>query len=108
VRAVRLRPLSAVSLRRLTEQVLATGGVDPHLIEWLARASEGNPLYVQEYLWYLRDVHAKARHSPEWIAEFDVADAEEQVGLPRTLEAIVAERLEELGYEDLRCCSSRR
>ena len=84
VRAVRLRPLSAVSLRRLTEQVLATGGVDPHLVEWLARASEGNPLYVQEYLWYLREVHAKARHSPEWISEFDAEEVREQVGLPRT------------------------
>lgn len=102
VRQVELRPLSAGSLQRLAEEVLASSEVDPDLVHWLARASEGNPLYVQEYLWYLQDTHAKAHDSPEWISSFDPGDADDLVGLPRTLEAIVAERVEDLGYEDLR------
>ena len=102
VQPVELRPLTAASLTRLAEQVLASTTVDPDLVRWLARASEGNPLYVQEYLWFLQDTHAKAHDSPEWITSFDPADAEDTVGLPRTLEAIVAERIEDLGYEDLR------
>lgn len=102
VHPVELRPLSGNSLQRLAEQVLASSEVDPDLVHWLARASEGNPLYVQEYLWYLQDTHAKAHDSPEWISSFDPEDADDLVGLPRTLEAIVAERVEDLGYEDLR------
>lgn len=102
VQPVELRPLTARSLERLAEQVLASSTVDPDLVRWLSRASEGNPLYVQEYLWYLQEAHAKAHDSPEWITSFDPEDAEDSVGLPRTLEAIVAERIEDLGYEDLR------
>ena len=102
VQPVELRPLTADSLARLAEQVLASRTVDPDLVQWLARASEGNPLYVQEYLWYLQDTHAKAHDSPEWITSFDPEDADDMAGLPRTLEAIVAERIEDLGYEDLR------
>jgi predicted ATPase len=64
VQPVELRPLTAGSLARLAEQVLASRIVDPDLVQWLARASEGNPLYVQEYLWYLQDTHAKAHDSP--------------------------------------------
>jgi hypothetical protein len=59
VQPVELRPLTAASLTRLAEQVLASTTVDPDLVRWLARASEGNPLYVQEYLWFLQDTHAK-------------------------------------------------
>lgn len=101
LREIRLNPLSEAAVARLAEQVLADAAYEPQAVRWLVQASEGNPLYVQEFLWHLHDLRARTPGAT-WEGLFEPRQGERRVGLPRTLEAVVAERLEELAYEELR------
>jgi tetratricopeptide (TPR) repeat protein len=98
VHNIELGPLSMESLARLAEQTLGSAP-DPALVAWLARMSEGNPLYVQEYLWHLQDLRGDGA---DWSSTLNRLASDGRVELPRTLEAVIAERLDDLNYEALR------
>ncbi|MGH3876217.1 MAG: ATP-binding protein [Actinophytocola sp.] len=81
--AITLHPWDAAELASVVD-----GAAHPSWLPLLARASGGNPLYVQEMLGALTDAGLADRPAPE--------SAEWPLGVPEQLRGIVAERLARL------------
>lgn len=91
--------LSRASLRRLVYDSLAIEASD-RLLDWLAARSEGNPLFVHEYLALVSDTAARSERmlTKDYLAEL-VSSMDD---IPNRVGAIIDERLESLTDEELR------
>ncbi len=87
-----LDPLSAAEGRAMLEDLLS-GPIDPELERTIVERGEGNPLYVEEIVRKLIDDGVlRATEASKW----EVALPVEEVELPRSIQALIATRLDGL------------
>lgn len=99
VQQIELGWLSRMSIAYLARKRL---GMEPssHTIDWIAERSEGNPLFVHEYLELLID---KLRSSRRMVSRECVDEILSSIDdIPRRLTAVLEERLESLTADELR------
>jgi len=91
--SITLSPLSSEDTRELIRLLLAVDALPESLrVEVVAR-SEGNPLYVEEFLRSLIETSAIAQRDGRWIATQELASAV----LPPSLQALITARLDRVG-----------
>jgi tetratricopeptide (TPR) repeat protein len=94
--------LSALTRRSVVYLAHTRLGVDPspRLVEWLLERSEGNPLFIHEFLAHLQD-RLRVSGRPISARQLDelVSSMED---IPRRLSVIIDERLESLEADELR------
>ncbi|MGZ4200376.1 MAG: ATP-binding protein, partial [Thermoleophilia bacterium] len=88
--AINLPPLSADDTARLVAELLGQALLPAETQSALLERAEGNPLYAQEYVRMLRDRDLLVRDGGGW----KLVGAPE--GLPETVQAIIAARLDTL------------
>jgi tetratricopeptide (TPR) repeat protein len=94
-----LSPLTRHSVMYLAQTRLGVPP-SPRLVEWLLERSEGNPLFIHEYLVYLHD---RLRMSGRPISTGQIDElVSSMADIPRRLSVIIDERLESLGADELR------
>jgi tetratricopeptide (TPR) repeat protein len=92
---VLLEPLDERACTRLIDNLLeAEAGAG--LKQRIARAAEGNPLFVEEMLSMLIDDGTLQRDNGRWIPTRDVAE----IDVPPTIQALLAARLDRLTGEE--------
>jgi len=87
--AIRLEPLSPDESARLIRELLADALPDDLRAEVIAR-SEGNPLYIEEFLRLLIDGGHVAKHDDRFVATASL----ETLVVPATLQGLIAARLD--------------
>jgi predicted ATPase/class 3 adenylate cyclase len=94
--SIYLEPLSAAESAAMLDDLLA-GGLTPALTGAIAERSEGNPLYVEEIVRKLIDEGVlRAGGATRW----EVAKPIREVELPRSIHALIAERLDALPEDE--------
>jgi class 3 adenylate cyclase/tetratricopeptide (TPR) repeat protein len=86
-----LEPLAAEQSEQLVENLLGQG-LPSQLSQRITAAAQGNPLFVQETLRMLVDEGLLQRDDGRWRITRDLED----VGVPPTIEALLAARLDRL------------
>ena len=90
--SIYLEPLSPDESAAMLDDLLA-GGLPPALLGTIAERSEGNPLYVEEIVRKLIDEGVlRASGAELWEVAKPIGDVE----LPRSIQALIAERLDVL------------
>ncbi len=90
--SIYLEPLSREESAAMLDDLLA-GGLTPALMDTIAERSEGNPLYVEEIVRKLIDEGVlRASGAELWEVAKPISDVE----LPRSIQALIAERLDAL------------
>jgi class 3 adenylate cyclase len=93
--SILLEPLSAADSELLVDSLL--GGVLPDSArERIASAAEGNPFFVEEMLAMLVDDGLLRKEDDLWVVTADVSD----VGVPATVQTLIAARLDRLGRDE--------
>jgi class 3 adenylate cyclase/tetratricopeptide (TPR) repeat protein len=87
-----LEPLNDAESHELVAALLGDIGFAPALEERITGAAEGNPLFVEEMVGMLIDGGQVARRDGGWEATGALAD----VAVPRTIQALLAARLDGL------------
>ena len=91
-----LDPLSARESEAMLGDLLS-GDVDPGLVRTITERSEGNPLYVEEIVRKLIDDGVlRATEAARWEVAKPVADVE----LPRSVQALIAVRIDALPEDE--------
>ncbi len=91
-----LDPLSAHESEAMLGDLLS-GDVDPGLVRTITERSEGNPLYVEEIVRKLIDDGVlRATEAAKWEVAKPVADVE----LPRSVQALIAVRIDALPEDE--------
>ncbi len=93
VRAIHLGPLTDHESAEVMANLLGTTGVDARLVERIASAAQGNPLFVEQLLSMLIDEGTLRRHGDRWVA----ARTLDTVEIPPTIAALLSARLDRLG-----------
>ena len=88
--AIELQPLSSEETRQLVSRLLAVDALPDPLRHGLIERTEGNPLYVEEFVRLLIDSGAIARREQEWVATREA----ERLTVPPTLQGLIAARLD--------------
>jgi predicted ATPase len=96
VTTIQLEALSEEESEELVGGLLGRAEIPPELRAQIGRASEGNPLYVEELLGKLIDDGFLVRQDDAWAALGDLR----QLAVPPTIQALLAARLDGLGAED--------
>ena len=91
-----LEPLPAEQSQKLIENLLGRGRLAEQLSGRIADAAQGNPLFVEEMLRMLVDQGRLSRQNGSWAVEGDIAE----IGVPPTIEALLAARLDRLSPEE--------
>jgi class 3 adenylate cyclase/tetratricopeptide (TPR) repeat protein len=86
---IELTPLSTADADTIIDQLLV--GLDDRIRQRIARAAEGNPLYVEQLVSMLVETGAIRREGDGWSAALDA-----DVAVPPTIQALVAARLDAL------------
>ncbi|HEU0247492.1 MAG TPA: adenylate/guanylate cyclase domain-containing protein [Gaiellaceae bacterium] len=89
---IALEPLGESESMRLIEDVLGEGKVNAEVGDGILRATEGNPLFVEELLAMLVEEGFLRREDGQWLPMQDLA----RVAIPPTINALLAARLERL------------
>ncbi|MGZ6345088.1 MAG: AAA family ATPase, partial [Candidatus Limnocylindrales bacterium] len=90
--SILLEPLTADECGTLTGELLAGGAVPADVIRRVGEASEGNPLFVEEFVAMLIDDGRLRREGPAWVTVGSL-DALE---VPPTVSALLGARLDRL------------
>ena len=88
--AIRLEPLTAEESGRLIRELLAIDALPAELRQQVITRSEGNPLYVEEFLRMLID----GGHVTKRDGRFVAAASIEALVVPATLQGLIAARLD--------------
>ena len=96
VTSLRLEPLPASDFRRLLETRLGVDSAPDALIAQITERAEGNPLFGEEILSFL--IQRGALRVTEGKADFDAAVGD--IGLPASLQSLLAARADRLARED--------
>lgn len=92
--AVRLQPLSQQDTARLVSALLETALIPAELQGPILERSEGNPLYVQEFIRLLKDRGLLVRKGSSWELASDA-----EIPFPDSLQALITARLDTLSPE---------
>jgi class 3 adenylate cyclase/tetratricopeptide (TPR) repeat protein len=92
-RAIELAPLSAVESAEIVTNLLGTTGIDPVVVDRIAGAAEGNPLFVEQLLSMLVEDGTLRQEDGRWVA----AGPLDAVEIPPTIAALLSARLDRLG-----------
>ncbi|MEK7862022.1 MAG: hypothetical protein AAB295_02020, partial [Chloroflexota bacterium] len=90
--AIRLEPLTPAESARLIRELLAIDALPDELRAQVIDRSEGNPLYVEEFLRMLIDGGHVAKRDGRFVATASL----ERLVVPETLQGLVAARLDSL------------
>jgi predicted ATPase/class 3 adenylate cyclase len=93
---IELQPLDAAESRTMIEALLDGDVLDPNLLERVASASEGNPLFAEQLLRMLTDEGAIERRDGVWEATGDLSE----IHVPPTIQALLASRLDALANDE--------
>jgi class 3 adenylate cyclase/tetratricopeptide (TPR) repeat protein len=88
-----LEPLSSDEAGTVVGELL--GALDPAVRDRIARAAEGNPLYLEQIVSMLVETKAIRRDGDRWVS-----GTESAVAIPPTVQALVAARLDALGPDE--------
>ena len=91
---VKLQPLSEADAGRIVEELL--GSLEPSVRSRIARAAEGNPLYVEQIVSMLVETGSLERGPEGWVAKAGAGELQ----IPPTVQALVASRLDALKSEE--------
>jgi class 3 adenylate cyclase/tetratricopeptide (TPR) repeat protein len=90
--AITLQPLGIAHSAQVIGNLLGEGDVDPGVVERIATAAEGNPLYVEQMLSMLIDDGVLRQDDGRWIATTGLQELE----VPPTISALLTARLDRL------------
>jgi len=93
-----LQPLSEAEVAKLVENLLGATALARPVVERVAAAAEGNPLFVEEFLAMLVDDGVLQRDGELWLAKGDV----ERVAVPPTIRSLLAARIDRLAVPERR------
>jgi class 3 adenylate cyclase/tetratricopeptide (TPR) repeat protein len=99
-----LEPLDDDVVRALLENVLGSAQLEPDAARRIAKAAEGNPLFVEELVRMLVDDGELERRDGRWVAVGDL----DSLTIPPTINAVLSARLDRLDPEEravLQCAS---
>lgn len=85
-----LQEISREHARTMILDLLGLREIPEDAADALYRITGGNPLYLEEYLSYLRE---------EGISPLQTADSERKGGIPETIQGLLSARMENLGKE---------
>jgi DNA-binding SARP family transcriptional activator len=91
-----LQPLSEAECTQLVANLVGEADLAEEMEARIAEAAEGNPLFVEEMLSMLIDDGLLVREQGRWAAAGDLTT----VPVPPTIHALLAARLDQLGYEE--------
>jgi class 3 adenylate cyclase/tetratricopeptide (TPR) repeat protein len=94
--AITLLPLGAADSARVVSNLLGDADIDPGVVERIAAAAEGNPLYVEQMLSMLIDDGAIRNEDGRWVAD----SALQELEVPPTVAALLTARLDRLGLTE--------
>ena len=93
--AIDLSPLGPSDTRRLIAELLAIDDLPEALRSDVVTRSEGNPLYVEEFLRMLMETGRVARRGDRWVGARDIAT----LRVPPTLQGLISARLDRVSHE---------
>jgi tetratricopeptide (TPR) repeat protein len=91
-----LRPLSLAASAQVVTNLLGSAGLPQDVVERIAAAAEGNPLYVEQMLSMLIDTQALRREADRWVR----AEGYGEIIVPPTIKALLEARLDNLPRAD--------
>ena len=91
-----LRPLSLAASAQVVTNLLGSAGLPQDVVERIAAAAEGNPLYVEQMLSMLIDTQALRREGDHWVR----AEGYGEIIVPPTIKALLEARLDNLPRAD--------
>jgi class 3 adenylate cyclase len=91
-----LRPLSLAASAQVVTNLLGSAGLPQDVVERIATAAEGNPLYVEQMLSMLIDTQALRREGDRWVR----AEGYGEITVPPTIKALLEARLDNLPRAD--------
>jgi class 3 adenylate cyclase/tetratricopeptide (TPR) repeat protein len=94
--AITLTPLGAADSAKVVSNLLGDAEIDPGVVERIAAAAEGNPLYVEQMLSMLIDDGAIRNDDGRWVATSGLRELE----VPPTVSALLTARLDRLGIPE--------
>jgi class 3 adenylate cyclase/tetratricopeptide (TPR) repeat protein len=90
--SVLLEPLDEAESGRLVENLLGAASIERDLRDRVARAAEGNPLFVEEFLAVLIEDGLLRRHNGGWVVSAELRT----LPVPPGIRALLAARLDRL------------
>ena len=93
---IALEPLAPDDVKTLLRRLVGDDELPARIERYVIDASQGNPLYIQEILKMLLEEKLLARSDGRWRAETQLEDYR----VPRTIQALLAARLERLPQEE--------
>ena len=93
--AIELQPLTPDETRRLVAELLAIDALSNELRAQVIQRADGNPLYVEEFLRMLIETGKIEHRNDRWVANAEVGS----LGLPETLQGLIAARLDRANPE---------
>lgn len=94
--SVVLAPLTDEQCERYLQLLLDDAAVDPDVMHKVAKAADGNPLFLEQFLSMLIDDDRLQHVDGRWRAASDLSTIE----VPATIEAVLATRLDRLPDRD--------
>jgi len=91
-----LQPLSDADAARIVEGLIGVAGLPDDVRERVVSAAEGNPLFVEQMLSMLLESGAIRFDDGRWVR----ADESAEIGIPPSIEALLAARLDGLAREE--------
>jgi predicted ATPase/class 3 adenylate cyclase len=95
---IQLQPLEEHESERLIGNLLGRTGLPEDVLAQIVASAEGNPLFVEEMLSMLIDDGHLIRKDEGWMPVGNIGVA----GIPPTIHALLATRLDQLGEEERR------
>jgi class 3 adenylate cyclase len=93
-----LQAMGVEEVDKLVDNLLGEGTLSPAVIERVREASEGNPLFVEEFVAMLIDDGLVVRRDGEWSATGDLG----QITVPTTIRSLLAARIDRLAAGERR------
>jgi predicted ATPase len=87
-----LRPLSDADSERVVENLLGRAGIAESVRARIVKASEGNPLFVEQLLSMLIDNGSLRHEGDRWVPTTDLSE----LAIPPSIHALLAARLDQL------------
>jgi len=87
-----LRPLDAAASRQVAQHLIGSSGLPEDVLGRIVRASEGNPLYVEQMLSMLVESRVLRLEGARWVRD----ETAGEIAVPPTIQALLEARLDRL------------